>query len=698
MTVDRRSFIQAMLWATAAFLIFIMVSQRYLVPRTRPGTPAEAVPTSQASGESSDAAPTSRPGAPGATSSPSTTHGLRAVSAEDAGPVVMGAAPDDPESPYRMHLELSPRGAAIRTATLTDYAAKYASDERYKLLQPEKGPEGPEHVSLALETITVNLQTIPLEDAVWQVSRSESEKEQTVRFTLDVVDGQGRPLLRMTREYALQPQSVESGRHDLAVKLSLENLTSETLDIRLAQRGPVGIRQEYSRADDRYVYTAVSPSGAPNLPKLNGIAFRKIASNEKALTEYKRESGDHFWWHGAGNKYFTFLTVPLGQADGERPDNVVQAETLNLNRKNESHTGVTTRLVLRASMPPGGTWESAQVCYVGPNDKESFLRQSNADYVRLGFAEILSVQYGSCAFGWLTNLMVWLLDGLHTAVPNYGVAIIILVIIVRAMLHPLTRKGQINMVRMQERMGKLQPKIEQIKRLHANDKVRLQQETMRVYKEEGINPATSVFNSCLPMMIQMPIWIALYTSLANNIQMRHQPFILWIHDLTAPDALIPFSQAYHVPLLSSLTGPIEAFNLLPILMGITMYLQQKLMPRPQTPASSGSAGSSPQFDQAAQMQKMMPVMSVFFSLILYAMPSGLNLYIMTSSLFGMLEQYYIRKHIRTVKERDKKAGSAGTDTKRPPKPPKPPSWLARKFQELQKRADEAQRIQGRKKQ
>ncbi|MBN1513684.1 MAG: YidC/Oxa1 family insertase periplasmic-domain containing protein [Phycisphaerae bacterium] len=696
--MDRRSFIQAMLWATAAFFLFILVSQRYLVPRTRPGTPAEAVPAGQASGESADAAPTSRPNIPGVTSSPATTQALRAVSAEDIGPVALGAPPDDPKSPYRMRLELSPRGAAIRTATLTDYAAKYASDKRYELLQPEKGSEGPEHVSLALETITVNLQTIPLEDAVWQVSRSDSEEEQAVRFTLDVVDGEDRPLLRMIREYALQPQSVESGRHDLAVNLSLENLTNETLDIRLAQRGPVGIRQEYSRADDRYVYTAVSPSSEADLPKLNGVAFRKIASNEKALTEYKRDSGDHFWWHGAGNKYFTFLTVPLDGADGERPDCVVQADALDLNRKNESHTGVTTRLVLRASVPPGGTWESAQTCYVGPNDKESFLRESNADYARRGFAEILGVQYGSCAFGWLTNLMVWLLDGLHKAVPNYGVAIIVLVIIVRALLHPLTRKGQINMVRMQERMGKLQPKIEQIKKLHSNDKVRLQQETMRVYKEEGINPASSMFNSCLPMVIQMPIWIALYTSLANNIQMRHQPFVLWIHDLTAPDALIPFSQSYHVPLLSSLTGPIEAFNLLPILMGITMYLQQKLMPRPQTPASPRSTGSSPQFDQAAQMQKMMPVMSVFFSLILYAMPSGLNLYIMTSSLFGMLEQYYIRKHIRKVKEQDKGAGGAGIDRNRPPRPPRPPSWLARKFQQLQKRAEEAQRVQGRRKQ
>jgi len=694
LTVDRRSFIQAFLWATAAFLLFITVSQRYLLPRIPPGPPAEAMPDRLANGEAAPVTPTTGPVTFGATSSPTTAHGLHAVSADDSGPAELGAPTDVPRSPYRMHLELSPRGAGIRTASLTDYAAEYGTDKRYRLLQPEKGLDGEEHVSLALETITVNQQTIPLEHAVWRMSRSETQEEQTVRFTLDIADEQDRPLLRMTRQYVLQPQARESGRHDLAVRLSLENLTDETLDVRLAQRGPVGIRQEYSRADDRYVYTSMSPSTGTNVPKVNGIAFSKIASNEKALTEYKRDSGDHFWWHGAGNKYFTFLTVPLGPGDDERPDCVVQADTLDLNRGNSSHTGVTTRLILRASVPSGGTWESRLACYVGPNDKKSFLRPGNEDYARRGFVDILGVQYGSCAFGWLTNLMVWLLDGLYRAIPNYGIAIVILVIIVRGLLHPLTRKGQINMVRMQERMGKLQPKIEQIKKQYASDKVRLQQETMRVYKEEGINPASSMFNSCLPMMIQMPIWIALYTSLANNIQMRHQPFVLWIHDLTAPDALIPFSQSYHVPLLSSLTGPLQAFNLLPILMGITMYLQQKLMPKPQAPPSPAGTGSSPQFDQAAQMQKMMPVMSVFFSLILYAMPSGLNLYIMTSSLFGTLEQYYIRKHIRKVKERDKLAGGPGKDPKRPPRPP---SWLARRIRDLQKRAEEAQRVQSHRK-
>jgi YidC/Oxa1 family membrane protein insertase len=247
------------------------------------------------------------------------------------------------------------------------------------------------------------------------------------------------------------------------------------------------------------------------------------------------------------------------------------------------------------------------------------------------------------------------------------------------------------MVRMQERMGKLQPKMEQLKERYGNDKAKLQQETMKLYQEEGINPATSMFSSCLPMLIQMPIWIALYTSLSNNIRMRHEPFILWIHDLTAPDALIEFARPHHIPLLSTLMGgPVEALNLLPILLVITMYAQQKLMPKASKPKDSGS---NPQMDQAAQMQKMMPIMSVFFGIILYNMPSGLNLYIMSSTLFGTIEQWRIRKHIKQRKERGEQESVHDTG----PSKPKQPGWFTRRIRELQKQAELAQQVRSHRK-
>jgi YidC/Oxa1 family membrane protein insertase len=258
------------------------------------------------------------------------------------------------------------------------------------------------------------------------------------------------------------------------------------------------------------------------------------------------------------------------------------------------------------------------------------------------------------------------------------VAIIMLVLIVRAMLHPITRKGQVNMMRMQQQMSKIQPKMEEIKKRYPNDKSRQSQEVMKIYQEAGVNPAGQMMSGCLPMFLQMPVWIALYTSLNFNIDMRHQPFLLWIQDLTSPDALIKFDNAINIPLLSSMTGPIHSFNLLPILVSAAMFAQQKLMPKPKQPEGQKSEAA----EQAAQMQKIMPFMTLFFGLIFYNMPSGLNLYIGTSSFFGMLEQMHIRRHIEDLKTR--------------PEPEKKKRKMPGFIQKIQKAAEDAQKIQSNK--
>jgi YidC/Oxa1 family membrane protein insertase len=160
-----------------------------------------------------------------------------------------------------------------------------------------------------------------------------------------------------------------------------------------------------------------------------------------------------------------------------------------------------------------------------------------------------------------------------------------------------------------------------------------------------LNPAGQVL-TCLPMFLQMPIWVALYLSLSNNILMRHQPpfyGLTWIKDLTSQDALIPFSAPITIPLFGWV---ISSFNLLPLLVGLFMYIQQKTQPKPQPNPNM----TEQQRQQQEAMQKMMPMMSAMMVLIFYKMPSGLNLYVMFSSLFGWLEQRVIRKHIKEREE------------------------------------------------
>ena len=250
------------------------------------------------------------------------------------------------------------------------------------------------------------------------------------------------------------------------------------------------------------------------------------------------------------------------------------------------------------------------------------------------------------------------------------------------MLHPITKKGQVNMVRMQHRMGELAPKIEEIKKKFANDKVRLNQEMMKL----NINPAGQLM-TCLPMFIQMPIWVALFLSLSNNILMRHQPLhFTWIKDLTAPDALYPFVAPLTIPIFG---WRVASFNLLPLLVSVFMYLQQKTQPKPPPNPNL----SAEQRQQQEMMQKMMPMMSIMMLFIFYSMPSGLNLSIMVSSLFGWLEQMRIRKHIKEHEA----AGTLHAPPRKPdddyvigrPRKPGKPSFIER----IQKMAADAQKSQ-----
>ncbi|MCH8150016.1 MAG: membrane protein insertase YidC [Planctomycetes bacterium] len=332
----------------------------------------------------------------------------------------------------------------------------------------------------------------------------------------------------------------------------------------------------------------------------------------------------------------------------------------------------------RQKLDPRATVRYPVAIYVGEKDAKAF--KTVEDYKRRNYYYQVSQGYGWCTFISLVELMIWLLNGLSALTRDFGVAIIILVLIVRTLLHPITKKGQVNMVKMQKKMQELAPKIEEIKKKYANDKARLNQEMMKL----NINPAGQIL-TCLPMMLQMPIWVALYISLSNNILIRHQGsvFLPWVHDMTVPDALYTFASPIIIPVLG---WSIPAFNLLPLLVAVFMYTQQKLQPKP-TPSPNMT---DQQRQQQEMMQKMGPMMSVMMLIIFYPMPAGLNLYIMTSSLFGTIEQKRIRAHIKEQEE-------AGTLLKPKDVPvaedgsgkPRKPSFMER----MQKAVDEAQKKQ-----
>jgi YidC/Oxa1 family membrane protein insertase len=219
-------------------------------------------------------------------------------------------------------------------------------------------------------------------------------------------------------------------------------------------------------------------------------------------------------------------------------------------------------------------------------------------------------------FGWfdiVAKPCLWLMNKIHGVIPNYGVTIILLTILIKVLLWPLGTKSYKSM----NEMKKIQPLMAEIREKYKNDKKTMNEEVMGLYRTYKINP----MGGCLPMIVQIPVFIALYRMLYEAIELRHAPFFGWINDLSAPDRLlrfdfaIPFMQApYGIPVLT-------------LIMGATMFLQQKMSPPMGDPAQA----------------KMMLMMPVIFTFIFINFSSGLVLYWLVSNVLSILQQYYIQK-------------------------------------------------------
>ena len=209
----------------------------------------------------------------------------------------------------------------------------------------------------------------------------------------------------------------------------------------------------------------------------------------------------------------------------------------------------------------------------------------------------------------IVDVFAWMLRWCYdNVVANYGVAIILLTIMLRVGTYPLTQKS----MRSMKRFGEIAPLMKELQEKYKDDKQKLSEEMMGLYRQKGINPISAMGGGCLPMLIQMPFMIALYFALQSSIELRHAPFILWINDLSAPE---------NIPIFGL------PFRPLPLLMGASMLLQQKLAPQTGDP----------------QQRRMMMWMSVIFTFMFYQFPSGLLLYWFVSNLLGIAQQFLVNR-------------------------------------------------------
>lgn len=283
---------------------------------------------------------------------------------------------------------------------------------------------------------------------------------------------------------------------------------------------------------------------------------------------------------------------------------------------------------------PGQQLTRTTRLFAGAKESRVLDRYEDAGIVNFG----LAIDWGW--FRWFEKPIFWLLTQLFHFAGNFGVAIILLTVIVRGIMFPVAQRQFASMALMRA----IQPKMKALQERHKEDKQKLQEETMKLYKAEGVNPLAG----CLPMFLQIPVFFALYKVLMVSIEMRHQPFVLWIRDLSAPDPLhilnlfgmLPFTPPSYL-----------AIGILAVLLGITMWLQFKLNPAAADPMQQ-------------QVFAIMPWMMMF---IMAPFASGLLIYWITSNLLTIAQQKYLyARHPQLRAQADKDA----VDTKRAAARPK----------------------------
>ena len=312
--------------------------------------------------------------------------------------------------------------------------------------------------------------------------------------------------------------------------------------------------------------------------------YRKVSFSdiEDKKLDVKTDSG----WVGMLQHYFVGVWMP--EKDGD------YSFYSNHEKQTNPEYTIGYKTLKPLVLAPNQSGKLSTSMFVGPKE-QSHLKQIQKDSGVDGLA--LTVDYG-----WLTVIadpLFWVLDKINNVVNNWGWSIILLTILIKLAFYPLSAASYRSMANMK----KLQPRMTTLKERFADDKAQLQQAMMKLYKEEKVNPA----GGCLPILIQIPVFIALYYVLLESVELRHAPFALWWQDLTSPDP-------YYV---------------LPILMGLSMLLQQKLNPAPME-----------------QMQKnIMMIMPLVLTFLFLTFPQGLVLYWVVNNCLSILQQWRINKTI-----------------------------------------------------
>lgn len=458
------------------------------------------------------------------------------------------------------NLKISLLDGAIISASLEDYSVSLDDKTPMALLTDEQGSE-----YIAKSTIVINKKPV---DVNFESQGIKKENGKQVLTLTGSVDG-----LEITRTYTF-----DDAKYNITVSQNIKNTTSKSVNVIIDD----SLARDFNPAGDSfsllnahsYTFTGVAYSTAND--SFRKESFKDISKTNGQPTVINSQG---LGWVAFIQHYFVSAWIPQSN------DSKIYYKNLNNDVfEAGTYTGI--------SIAPNQSESIDSVLYSGPIIK--------ANLVDLAPNLEKTLDYGMLSF--FSEIIFWVMNQIHSLVGNWGLAIILVTCLIKLIFYPLSAKSYRSMAKM--RM--LQPRVKRLQETYKDDRQALGKKMMEMYKEEKVNP----LSGCLPMLIQIPIFISLYWVLLESVELRQAPFIFWIHDLSMKDP----------------------YFVLPILMGISMFLQQKLSPAPADPMQA----------------KIMMFLPVIFTFLFASFPSGLVLYWLTNNVISILQQWIITRHYQAT--------------------------------------------------
>jgi YidC/Oxa1 family membrane protein insertase len=520
------------------------------------------------------------------------------ASAPQSRETVIGSSTRIPIETPRIGGSISLKGGRIDDVSLTQYHETVNPESPAIVLLSPSGSPHPFYAEFGWYVPSGADTKVPGPDTVWsQVGAGSLAPGRPVTLRYD--NGQGQEFRRTITVddkylFTLKDEVVNNGSAPVSLypySLVSRHGTPQTSGYWVLHEGMIGVMGD--QGEQQFTYKAIE---------------------DKKLQQFNVTNA----WMGITDKYWAAALMPDTDAH-------VQAEFRSdmLGATRSYQTGY---LLDRQTIAPGGTGIANARLFAGA--KEAAVVGINFPFSSLGgYNKLLDLNKFDLLIDWgwfyfITKPLFLLLDGIYRFIGNFGLAILAVTVLLKLLFFPLANKSYASMAKMR----KLQPQMQELRERFADDKVRYQQELMEFYKRENISPLE--FAGCLPMLLQIPVFFALYKVLLVTIEMRHAAFYGWIHDLSAPDptnlfnlfGLLPFDPS-HLPLV----GSFLVLGAWPLIMGVTMWAQMKLNPAPPDPA-----------------QKMMfDWMPVIFTFMLANIASGLVIYWAWSNLLTVAQQSFI---------------------------------------------------------